>query len=82
MNILDLSKTLMYDLHYGVMVCRYGEGVRLLYVDTDSYIFDIRTLDFYEDVKGMIEHFDTSENPEEFWKRHDLPSVNRKVLVR
>lgn len=28
----------------------------------------------------MIEHFDTSEYPLEFRKRHDLLCVNRKVL--
>lgn len=82
MSILDLSKTFMYVFHYGVMVCRYGEGVRLLYIDTDSYIYDLRTPDFYGDVKSIIEHFDTSENREEYQKRHNLPSVNRKVLVR
>lgn len=70
----------MYDFHCGAMVRRYDKGVRLLYMDTNSYIYGIRTPDFYGDLKGMIEHFDTSEYPEEFRKRHDLPSVNRKVL--
>ncbi|GFY19288.1 uncharacterized protein TNCV_4126751 [Trichonephila clavipes] len=78
MSILDLSKHLMYDFHCNVMKPKYGEIIKLLYMDTDSFIYDIRTDDFYEDMKGMIDYFDTSDYQEN--KRYGMPRVNKKVL--
>ncbi|XP_035209175.1 uncharacterized protein LOC118185154 [Stegodyphus dumicola] len=78
MSILDLSKTLMYDFHYNVMAPKYGKNIILLYMDTDSFIYDIKTDDFYEDMKGMLEHFDTFDYPED--NRYGMPRVNKKVL--
>ncbi|GFY22225.1 uncharacterized protein TNCV_3298681 [Trichonephila clavipes] len=47
-------------------------------MDTDSFIYDIRTDDFYEDMKGMIDYFDTSDYQEN--NRYGMPRVNKKVL--
>lgn len=33
-SILDISKTLMYDFHYGSMKKYYGSNIELLYMDT------------------------------------------------
>lgn len=38
MNILDVSKTLMYEFHYNVMGEKYDDNIKLLYTDTDSFI--------------------------------------------
>ena len=55
--ILDISKTLMYNR----LKERYGDKIKLLYTDTDSLIISINTKDFYEDMKDMIDEFDTSD---------------------
>lgn len=78
MSILDISKINMYDFHYNVMKKRYGENIDLCYMDTDSFIYDIRTDDFYNDMKTMLNEFDTSEYEKD--NQFGLPQVNKKVL--
>ena len=39
--ILDLSKMLMYEFHYDCMRPRYGSKVKLCYMDTDSFVYEI-----------------------------------------
>ena len=59
--ILDLSKIIMYEFHYDFMVPKYGDRLRLCYMDTDSLVYDIKTDDFYEDIANDVEaRFDTS----------------------
>ena len=60
--ILDLSKTIMYEFHYDYMKKKYNEiDLKLLYMDTDSLVYDIKTEDFYKDIADDIEaRFDTS----------------------
>src|SRR5271169_5740138 len=80
MCILDLSKTLMYDFHYNYIKKKYGDNAMLLFTDTDSLAYEIKTDDFYVDISGDIEsRFDTSNYPK------DHPSgiktgVNKKVI--
>ncbi|GFW00196.1 uncharacterized protein TNCV_2914781 [Trichonephila clavipes] len=80
MGILDLylKEFLMYDFHYNVMKPKYGENIKLLYMDTYSFICDIRTDDFYEDMKGMIDYFGASDYQEN--NRYGMPRVNKKIL--
>ena len=44
--ILDLSKIIMYELHYDYMVPKYGDRLKLCYMDIDSLVYDIKTEDF------------------------------------
>lgn len=48
--ILDLSKVLMYDFHYKHMKPRYGTQCKLLFTDTDSLCYEVRTEDIYQDM--------------------------------
>lgn len=76
-SILDLSKHLMYELHYDVMLPKYGANLDLCYQDTDSLIYDIETDDVYKDMGQMKEWFDFSDYP----KTHSLyDEINKKVI--
>ena len=59
--ILDLSKIIMYEIYYDYMFPKYGDNIKLCYMDTDSFIYDIKTEDFYKDIAEDVEkRFDTS----------------------
>ena len=59
--ILEISKLLMYEFWYNYMKPKYGDNVKLCYMDTDSFIMNIKTEDFYKDIANDVEkRFDTS----------------------
>ena len=61
LSILEISKTLMYEFWYDYMKPKYGDNVKLCYMDTDRFIVHIKVEDFYEDIADDVEkRFDTS----------------------
>ena len=80
MCILDLSKTIMYDFHYNYIKPKYGAKAKLLFTDTDSFMYEIETEDFYKDIsKDVKDRFDTSDYPENH--PSGIPTgINKKVL--
>ena len=61
LSILEISKILMYEFWYDYMKPKYANNVKLWYTDTDSFIINIKTNDFYEDTSSDVENrFDTS----------------------
>lgn len=75
---LDLSKTLMYDFHHNFTKKKYGERVRLLFTDTDSLMYEIKTKDL---CSGISNHFDLKFNTSNHPKDHPIYSAkNRKVI--
>ena len=48
LSILEISKILMYEFWYDYMKPKYGDNVKLCYMDTDSFIMNIKTEDFYK----------------------------------
>ena len=59
--ILDLSKLIMYEFHYDYILPKYGDNIKLSYMDTDSFVYDIEAKDFNKDIAGDVEaRFDTS----------------------
>ena len=60
-GVLDISKTLMYEFDYDYLKLKFEDNVKLRYMDTDSFIFQIKTEDFYEDIMSDLEKsYDTS----------------------
>ena len=60
LSILEISKLLMYEFWYDYMKPKYGDNVKLCYMDTDNFIMNIKTEDFYKDIAYVEKRFDTS----------------------
>ena len=61
LSTLEISKTLMYEFWYDYMKPKYNDKVKLCYMDMNSFIMNIKTNDFYEDIAIDVENrFDTS----------------------
>ena len=61
LSILKISKILMYEFWYDYMKPKYDDNVKLCYMDTGSFIMNIKTADFYKDIANDVEkRFDTS----------------------
>ena len=54
LSILEISKTSMYELWYDYMKPKYGDNVKLCYMDTDSFIMHIKPEDFYKDIANEV----------------------------
>ena len=78
LSILEISKILMYEFWYDYMKPKYDNDVKLCYMDTDSFIMNIKTNDFYEDIVNDAENrFDTSN----YEVNRPLPmGKNKKVI--
>jgi len=60
------------------MLPKYGpDQIRLAYMDTDSFIYLIKTDDLYEDMEDMMPYLDTSDYPP---TSHLHSTINKKVL--
>jgi len=89
-TILELSKLLMYEFHYSYMLPMYSEirvrsdgwpvyecRLKLLFTDTDSFCYEVRTEDIYRDMSRVLHMLDTAAYP----KDHPLYStVNAKKI--
>ena len=41
--VLDISKMLMHEFWYDYLEPKYGDKIKLCYMDTDSFIFYVET---------------------------------------
>ena len=68
----------MYEFWYDYMKPKYNDNVRLCFMDTDSFIMNIKTNDFYKDIFDDVDNrFDTSN----YELKRPLPiGKNKKVI--
>ena len=79
LSTLDISKILMYEFWYDYMKPKYGNGVKLCYMDTNSFIMIIKTNDFYKDIANDVDkRFDTSN----YEVNRPLPMRKNKKVIR
>ena len=74
-SILDLSKLLMYEFRYIYIESKFD--AKLLFTDTDSLVYEIKTEDIYEDFYEEKNLFDFSDYP---LNSKFSDSVNEKVI--
>ena len=74
-NILDLSKLLMYEFHYKYVESKYSTN--LLFTDTDSLVYEIKTENIYEKFYKDKNLFDFSEYS---LNSRFYDSANKKVI--
>ena len=61
------------------MKSKYLENINVCYMYTDSFIYDVKTNDMYDDFRNDIPtHFDTSAYTKE--NVYNFPLMNKKVL--
>ena len=61
LSILELIKITMYEFWYDYVKVKYEDRVKLCDVDTDSFVLNVRTEDFYKDISEDVkDRFDTS----------------------
>ena len=70
----------MYEFHYKYINPKYGDKAKLLFTDTDSLMYEIKTEDFYKNISGDVkDRFDTSDYPPNH--PSGIPTgCNKKVL--
>ena len=69
MSILDISKLPMYEFWYDYLKPKYKENLKLCYMDTDSFTFNVKTAEWcisnctaFQDISNDIEQrFDASK---------------------
>ena len=55
LSVLEISKILMYEFWYDYIKSKYQNKAKLCYMDTDCFIINIKTEDFYEDIANNVE---------------------------
>ena len=64
-TILEYAKLVMFSYYHDVLKKSFGDRVKLLYTDTDSFVIELRTRDLYADLSVISHTLDTSNFPKE-----------------
>ena len=77
MCILELGKVLMYEFHYNYIKNKCGNNSRLIFADTDSWMYEIETENVYEDFSKDQEMCDFSN----YWAKLKYYGNSNKSVV-
>ena len=77
LSILEISKRLMHEFWYDYIKPKYQDNAKLCYTDADSFIINIKTDDFYEDIANVEKRFDTSN----YEVNRPLPTGKNKKVI-
>ena len=77
LSILNISKILMYEFWYDYMKQKYN-NVKLCYMDTDSFVMNIKTEDFYKDIANDVDKRSDTSNYE---VNRPLPTGKNKKFI-
>ena len=55
LSIMDLSKTVLYEIWYDYVKPKYGEIAKFCYMDTGSFIVHVKTEGIYKDIAEDVE---------------------------
>ena len=80
MSILDISKTLLYEFWYDYIKPKYKEEAKLCYMDTDKFVINIFTEDFFDDINNDVERWFDTSNYDKNGKRPFQTGINKKVI--
>ena len=76
-TILDCTKLSLYKFHFEEMLPRYGsDRLKVVYKDTDSLLYRIKTVELFEDMSTSKRLLDLSDYPEDHFL-HD--KTNKEV---
>ena len=75
LSTLEISKILMYEFWCDYMKPKYDNKVKLCYMDTDTFIMNIKTNDFYEDIASGV------KNTSNYEVNRPLPMGKNKKII-
>ena len=78
LSILEISKLLMYEFRCDCMKPKYGDNVKLSYMDTDSFIMNIKTEEIYKDIANDVEKRSDTSN---YDCDRPLPTEKNKKVI-
>ena len=80
MTILDISKTLVCEFWYDYVKPKYNDKAKFCYMDTDSFVINIFTEDFFEDINNDVERWFDTSNYDKNDKKPLQIGVNKKLI--
>jgi hypothetical protein len=86
-KVLDISKLIMYEFMYDVLIPTFKDKLKLHYMDTDSFIlsFQMNNVELENKMMEIITWLDTSEYDKDFqdsplYKNHPFNDRNKKTI--
>ena len=77
--VLENAKNIMYKFWYEVLKPMYGENIKLILSDTDSFVYGVYTENSYQDLYNIRQHLDLAGYSKDTILGDFHDNTNRKV---